>query len=187
MQRIIVENRRKQRSTLEKMYPDAVLIDVTSKGEPLWVKFSPFYPHAGIPVPFSPGITAASVEGIWQGLKVFESQDIDVAKFSITSMQGIKRSTRGNGAIKGHRRGVNGTELLSYRDARYQIYLPAYQWILVHCLSDELAQLEAIAANRTLVLLDYETNADLDNLEKPLSHAALIQRYLQHHSLLMEP
>ena len=30
-----------------------------------------------------------------------------------------------------------------------------------------------------VVLLDYETNADIENLAKPLSHAALVARYLE--------
>jgi hypothetical protein len=29
-----------------------------------------------------------------------------------------------------------------------------------------------------VVLLDYETNTDLDDLSRPLSHAALVVRYL---------
>lgn len=31
-----------------------------------------------IPIPFSPNYTGASVEGIWQGLKVFVDEDIDI-------------------------------------------------------------------------------------------------------------
>ena len=42
-------------------------------------KLSPFYPHGGIPVPFSEGVTATCVEAVWQGLKVFESAE-DVYK-----------------------------------------------------------------------------------------------------------
>ena len=57
------------------------------------VRFSPFFPHGSIPVPFSPGVTGQSVEGIWQGLKVFESEDIDLQKFEITNMKSIKRSS----------------------------------------------------------------------------------------------
>ena len=34
-------------------------------------------------------------------------------------------------------------------------------------------------ASRALVLLDYETNADVEDLSAPLSHAALVARYLE--------
>lgn len=42
----------------------------------------------------SPGLTAQSVEGVWQGLKVFESEDIDTSKLAVANMKGIKRSVR---------------------------------------------------------------------------------------------
>jgi hypothetical protein len=176
MMSIYVDSRRKNDATLRKLYPDALLLDVTSKGTMPWVKFSPFYPHGGIPVPFSPDVTAQSVEGIWQGLKVFDTADVDMSKFAITTMKNLKRTVR---TPKGHRRGVNGTTLLSYRDARYQIYLPCYKWMLDNCLQDEIAELRQLAETQNIVLLDYETNTDIDNLSKPLSHAGLIKRYLE--------
>lgn len=78
---IIIESKRKKRETLLWKYPDAILADVTSKATDDLVKLSPFYPHGGIPVPFSEGMTATCVEAVWQGLKVFETADVDVAMF----------------------------------------------------------------------------------------------------------
>jgi hypothetical protein len=179
MSGIIVESRRKKETTLLNQYPDSVLVDVTSRGEEPWLKFSPFYPHGNIPVPFSPGVTAQSVEGIWQGLKVFETADIDASKFEITGMKGLKRTVRKFGAVKGHRRGVNGDTLLTYLEARYQIYLPGYHWVLQNCLQIEIEQLRDLRQEHPVVLLDYEINTDIENLERPLSHAALIKRYLE--------
>lgn len=176
---IYFDSRRKKLSTLEKNYPGAIFLDVTSKGEIPWLKFSPFYPHGGIPIPFSPQDTATSVEGIWQGLKVFEKEDIDPRKFAITDMKGIKRSVRKNGQVLGHRMGIRGAHLLNYLDARQKIYLPSYLFTLEKYLSSELAQIQALAEKSPLVLLDYETNGDIYNLEKPLSHASLIVAYLQ--------
>jgi hypothetical protein len=175
---IVVGNKRLHPGSLSKRYPGALVLDVTSKGEPPWVKFSPFYPHGDIPVPLSPGYVACSVEGIWQGLKVFASVDIDLEKFGVTSMRGLKRTVAAFGPVEGHRAGVNGTTLLSYAAARRQIYLPAYKWTLDHKLQSELNQLRAASATRQVVLLDFETNDEIDNLAKPLSHAALIVRYL---------
>ena len=175
---IIVESKRRKHENLQRAYPNAAIIDVTSKGEIPWLKFSPFYPHGQIPVPFSPGIYAVSVEGIWQGLKVFEQSNIDTSKFSVTDMQGIKRSTHANGPILGHRAGVTGKALLSYREARYLIYLPSYKWVLDHKLQTELNALRQLAIAQTVILLDYETNSDVENLTLPLSHAALIVKYL---------
>lgn len=175
---IFVESRRKKEENLLKHYPGAVILDVTSKGENPWVKFSPFYPHGNIPVPFSPGVTAQSVEGIWQGLKVFESVGIDTGKFQITSMKGLKRTVRKFGSVKGHRQGIHGDILLTYLDARYQIYLPVYRWVLDNCLQKEVEQLRMLSQEKTILLLDYETNTDIENLDKPLSHAGLIKPHI---------
>lgn len=57
--------------------------------------------------------------------------------------------------------------------------LPTYRWVLDNCLQDELEQLREIAVEWTVVLLDYQTNGDLDDLSTPLSHAALVKRYLE--------
>ena len=91
---VIVENRRKKTEYLLNRYPGAILVDVTSKATDGLVKLSPFYPHGDIPVPFSEGYTASCVEGIWQGLKVFEHCDVDTSLFSNTTMKGLKRTVR---------------------------------------------------------------------------------------------
>lgn len=174
---ILVQSRRASLERIRQRYPEAVIFDVTSQGPSPWLRFSPFYPHGNIPVPFSPGQVSASVEGIWQGLKVFERADVDPSRFAITNMKNLKRTVRTYGNVLGHRQGINGERLLSYAEARKNIYLPTYLWVLTNCLQDLLAQLRE--QQQTVVLLDYETNCDLDNLSSPLSHAGLIKRYLE--------
>ena len=93
---IVIESKRRKRENILKKYPDAVIADVTSQATDGLVKLSPFYPHGGIPVPFSEGYTAMCVEGIWQGLKVFESADVDVNMFANGTMKNIKRTVRQN-------------------------------------------------------------------------------------------
>ena len=68
---IQIESKRKKRENILKKYPSAIIADVTSHAEDDLIKLSPFYPHGGIPVPFSEGVTATCVEAVWQGLKVF--------------------------------------------------------------------------------------------------------------------
>jgi O-acetyl-ADP-ribose deacetylase (regulator of RNase III) len=63
---IIVESRRKKWATIKKAWPGALILDVTSKGEKPWERFSPFYSHGGIPVPKSPGTLDRLGEGVWQ-------------------------------------------------------------------------------------------------------------------------
>lgn len=179
MNTITIQSRRKKLATIEALYPGAVIIDVTSKGSLPFVRFSPFYPHGDIPIPGSPEVFAQSVEGLWQGLKVFERDDFDPAKWAITSMSGIKRSGKSRGAVLGHRFGIGSNVLLGYRDARHQIYLPAYKWVLENRLNEQVQQLRMIAASQPLVLLDYETNDNVENLSSPMSHAALVKYFLE--------
>lgn len=176
---IIVENKKKKKEEIEKKYPGAEIIDVTSKSEDDFVKLSPFYPHYGIPVPFSGQWTAACVEDIWQGLKVFESSDIDIDLLKNDSMKNIKRTVRSFGKMLGHRKGVRGKELLSYIDARKEIYLPAYKWMLEHRVVRLMKELIKLSKKNDVVLLDYNTNCDVEDLKKPLSHAGLIKAYIE--------
>jgi putative addiction module component (TIGR02574 family) len=176
---IQVESRRAKPATVQQKRPDAAIIDVTSKGEEPWVRFSPFFPHGGIPIPNSPEQFASSVEGLWQGLKVFENEDIDPSKWAIANMSGINRARKKRGAVRGHRFGVGSDVLLKYRDARFRIYRPAYNWVLENRLVPQIESLRKMLQTQSLVLLDYETNADVEDSTKPFSHAALIKLHLE--------
>ena len=176
---IIIESKRKKPETIQRKYPNAILADVTSSAKDGLVKLSPFYPHNGIPVPFSEGYTATCVEAIWQGLKVFESCDVDVEMFKNDTMKNIKRTVRRFGRPLGHRKGVDGTELLGYIEARKQIYIPTYKWVLENKVASIIERLREASKTKTIVLLDYDTNDDVENAKKPLSHASLIKAYVE--------
>jgi hypothetical protein len=172
---ILIENRRKNISGLKERYKDYIILDLTSKSEEKWIRFSPFYPHGNIPVPFSDGYFSETVEGIWQGLKVFEDEKIDISKFTIKNLKGLKRTTRKHGRIIGHQKGVKSTELLNYLDAKKFIYLPSYKWILDNKLKNEINDLKEF---KKIVFLDYNVNLEIFNY-KPLSHANLVKTYLE--------
>lgn len=177
---IIIESKRKKQATILKKYPGAILADVTSGATNEGLrKLSPFYPHGGIPVPFSEGYTATCVEAIWQGLKVFEGSDVDTSLFQNDTMKGLKRTVRRFGKPLGHRKGVNGSELLGYIEARKQIYIPTYKWVLENKVAGIIERLREASKTKTIVLLDYDTNADVENAKKPLSHASLIKAYAE--------
>ena len=166
----------RRRTTLHRDFADALILDVTSKAPEPWIRLSPFYPHGDIPVPGHPGRTSQSVEAVWQALKVFVSEQEDFAKLEITTMKGIKRTARRLGLPLGHR--LNG-RLLGYEEARRLLYLPTYRWMLDHRASDLVAELRELSNDRTVVLLDYTTNADVADLSTPLSHAALVAQRVQ--------
>ena len=176
---IIIESKRKKPATIYKKYPGAILADVTSQAETRLKELSPFFPHYDIPVPFSDDYTATCVEAIWQGLKVFEGSDVDVEMFKNDTMKNIKRTVRRFGKPLGHRKGVNGSELLGYIEARKQIYIPTYKWVLENKVAGIIERLREASKTKTIVLLDYDTNSDVENAKKPLSHASLIKAYVE--------
>ena len=176
---IIVESKRKKIDNILKKYPNAIIADVTSKAKDGLVKLSPFYPHGGIPIPFSDGMTATCVEAVWQGLKVFEGADVDVEMFKNDTMKNVKRTVRKYGKPLGHRKGVSGEELLGYIEARKQIYIPTYRWMLEHKTIEIIERLREASKTKTIVLLDYNTCCDVDDPKKPLSHAFLVKAYAE--------
>ncbi|MFK7050540.1 hypothetical protein FLACOL_00242 [Flavobacterium columnare] len=176
--KIIVESKRKKIETLITKYPNFEIIDLTSKSQNPWVKFSPFYPLGNIPIPFSENLFSKSVEGIWQGLKVFEKFDIDPTKFNIENMKNIKRTVRKYGKIKGHRKGINAKDILNYSDSKKMIYLPSYKWVLDNKLRNEITEIKKILTDKSILLLDYETSEDIFS-SKPISHAFLVKLYLE--------
>lgn len=176
---IIIESKRKKQDTLLKKYSNAIIADVTSHAKDSLVKLSPFFPHGGIPVPFSDNMTAECVEAIWQGLKVFESADVDVSMFQNGTMKNIKRTVRKFGKPLGHRKGVNGMELLGYIEARKLIYIPTYKWVLENKVQNIIERLREASQTKDIVLLDYNTNCDVDDPKQPLSHAFLVKAYVE--------
>ncbi|MBD5355444.1 MAG: hypothetical protein HDR88_00315 [Bacteroides sp.] len=176
---IIIESKRKKIENILKKYSEAIIADVTSNAKDGLVKLSPFYPHGSIPVPFSEGMTAECVEGIWQGLKVFENEGIDINMFQNSTMRNIKRTVRTHGKVLGHQKGVNNPEILGYVEAKHHIYIPTYKWVLENKVVNIIERLENASKDKTIVLLDYNTCCDVDSPTKPLSHAYLIKAYVE--------
>lgn len=175
---IYIASKRSKVENIQKKYPNAIICDVTSMSDNSLVKLSPFYPHGNIPVPFSEGFYGASVEGIWQGLKVFENEDVDLAIMSNTSMKGLKRTCRTHGRVLGHRKGINGTEILDYITAKHNIYIPTYKWVLENKVAVIISKMREVVSKQDIVLLDYNTSENVLDDTKPISHAYLIKAYL---------
>lgn len=178
---IYIENKKRKLENIQKQYPKADILDITSTTEKRYAQLlSPFYPHGGIPIPFTPGMTAVSVEGIWQGLKVFEYEDISIETLQNKTMKNLKRTVRKYGTPKGHRKGVYGTELLDYFSARMLIYIPSYKWVLDNIpeVQNVVNRIKMRAKDNDIVLLDYNTNTDFRDISKPISHAGLLKAYI---------
>jgi hypothetical protein len=179
---IYIENKKRKLEKIQEQYPNADILDITSTSETQYAKLlSPFYPHGNIPIPFTPGVYATCVEAIWQGLKVFQTADIDVEIFKNDTMKGLKRTVRRFGLPLGHRKGVYGKELLNYFDARMQIYLPTYKWVLenVPSVRNIISRIAERAKTHDIVFLDYNTNIEFRDITSPLSHAGLVKLYIE--------
>ena len=179
---IYIENKRRKPENILKKYPGAVIIDVTSKATDEYRQLSPFYPIGGIPVPGMENMKALCVEGIWQGLKVFENYNWDRSYFNISD-RNIKRTVRRFGRVKGH---FYKGELLNYIEARKKIYLPAYRYVLEERLSNLIDKLRTIAKSKPLILLDYTTNSSMLDPRKPLAHAAVIRSAILNDYTILE-
>jgi hypothetical protein len=88
-------------------------------------------------------------------------------------MKNIKRT---GSHVIGHK---YGDEIIDYITARKKIYIPSYFYILENYLQDDLNEL---IKHKKLILLDYDTNDNIENTSKPLSHASIIRDYLQSYS-----
>ena len=180
---IIVANKKRSIEKILAEYPEAIILDVTSSSPYKAAQIlSPFYPHGGIPIPGdSHELTATCVEGIWQGLKVFEHSGIDIECFRNTSMKGIKRTVRRFGRPLGHQYGVYSSKLLSYNEAKSLIYLPSYKYVLENIpdVQHSIKRIAEAAKDKTVILLDYNVNPDNADSSKPLSHAELIKMFIE--------
>ena len=181
-------------SRTKKLPLQGVVVDVTSYADTAYEKFSPFFPHKDeddgrpllLQVPcMPPGTPTLSVEGAWQGLKVFEKQGPCFEHFFHIGAKDMKRNaSKKRGAIKGHHATGCEERLLDYITARKRIYIQLYNQLLdlpgVQILLEELYEKHL---SMDIVLLDCQTNCDIDN-PKPLAHAALIKARL--HQMFQE-
>ena len=172
---IYIENKKRKLERIQAEYPTAQILDITStaprhSGQIL----SPFYPHDNIPIPFTDGLKATCVEAAWQGLKVFET-------FRNNTQKDIKRTIRKYGKMLGHAKGAYSKELLGYFEARMQIYLPTYKWVLENVpeVVHVIARIKEYSQENDVVLLDYNTNIEFRDISKPLSHAGLVKLYIE--------
>ncbi len=128
-------------------------------------EFSPFVPYGKIPIPKKQGCLSDSVEGIWQGLKLIQGK-IDESYFS---GKGRKRY----GKTDGH---LYGNKIIGYKEARKKIYIPSYEFMFYHCVSQEMIQ-EILAYARSGIkqfFFDVDDVSDPGDTSGPLAHSAVL-------------
>lgn len=147
----------------------SAVFDVSSYADPPYRLLSPMWVHGGIPVPGTAGTVSDTVEGVWQGLKVIRGKTAP----RFFHGPGAKRG----GKPSGHR---FGAKLLGIVEARRKIYIPAYEWMLDHCISRDLFEPFTMAAFAGVPQFfhDLADNGDINDSSQPLAHAAVLVQYL---------
>ena len=114
--------------------------------------FSPLYPHGNIPVPGKRDVFSQTVEGIWQGLKVFEGNVSTERMFEATDIEDFKEINDIFGKFKFK---YNNVIIENDENARTLIYDTAYNWVLENKLKNECKTLKAF--NKIILIVDNQT------------------------------
>jgi hypothetical protein len=148
---------------------DALVVDVSSRGPEPFCQLSPFQPYGGIPVPGMPGTTSDSVEGVWQGLKVFDGR--------IAPQYFSGRGRKRNGVPEGHRLGERLLDLVA---ARRSIYLPTYRWMLEQRAQPAVIQgfLDRAQLDIPQYVHDLGNIGSVEDRSGPLAHASVLADWL---------
>ena len=181
---IYIANRKRKKEGLTEEFGDAFYLDVTySSSDELLRTLSPMFPHGNVPVPFSNRkLVAKSLEGIWQGLKVFSKEGADFSWFNKYGDSKIKRveSPRGRGQILGHQRGIYVNEpLLTLIEARSYIYGPVYKWILNNNCQQAIDYIRKCLEQKDVVFLEAGNQSNIRDIYTPLVHSELLRLFIQ--------
>jgi hypothetical protein len=65
------------------------------------------------------------------------------------------------------------------KGAKNVVDVPTYYWMLENKATEEIEKLCNIVLSNDIVFLDFDTNSDIENLNKPLSHASLIKKFIE--------
>lgn len=145
-----------------------LLINLTRDStDEVYRQFHPSYPHGDVPFPEFPGYTAQSVEGIWEGLKMFITTGIDPSRFECTDPNKLSRTEAYYGTYIGHRYGSN--IVLTEEEAFEKIYKPLYSWQILVKMKKEFEILKNLYTTRQMVWI-------VDNIYD--EHILLLMSYL---------
>eukprot|EP00026_Physarum_polycephalum_P006475 Phypoly_transcript_06518.p1 GENE.Phypoly_transcript_06518~~Phypoly_transcript_06518.p1 ORF type:complete len:309 (+),score=60.31 Phypoly_transcript_06518:763-1689(+) len=144
-------------------------------------RFSTRFPHMHVPIPFMPeNRVGSTVEGIWQGLQVYENEDTDGDYMIATKPRDLVRKAKGE--FKGWRKGLRGTGLLSLVDARKQILIPTYKHVLEKNLKKEVQQIQEKREREGKVIVVVgeggEVGWDVEDEKVPFGAAGILKLHL---------
>lgn len=186
--RIVIESRKTTSDEeLRQMYgEDALIAHISTDNTAHFRALHPTFPHGKIPIPGADATAehrhAASVEGLYEGMKVFSNATISYASMENTDMRNIKRyQSASKGQFQGYKEALNSNVLLNELQARQKLYLPAYKFVLDGAAHSYLEPLmDALAQGKKVVLVDSKKQQHkISDEQHPISYALLIALYLK--------
>lgn len=132
---------------------------VSTNGEKYICPLSPYYQHGRIPIPFSQSVCGKSVFDVWNILRVDDNS---------SSNQLIR-----------FRKGVGSNEYWDLVEARCNILIPVYCWMLENKVFEHIEYLRKVSATSRIVIFDKSTCCDIYNSNTPLAVSYLLKSYIE--------
>lgn len=151
---------------------NVIAIDVSAKAPDGWGVLAASFDHGDLRVPGHPNAVARTVDGVWEALKRFQAEGEDLALLESPKPR-KRRATEATGALLGHV--YDGKVIDEEAEARRQIYLPAYHWMVKNApaAKAKFEELLELARTNTVHLYDGTENGNIYD-PRALSHAALL-------------
>lgn len=160
----------KNAEIIRKIFPDAVVLDVTEDG--LMGKFDPGFPVGRIKVPGMEGEMGLSLRGIWEGLKVFSKKDmVDRRWWRDENKLGKERYYKSYGELLGIR---IGDEVMDLERGK-EFFEEMYEGMVRERFGGDMEVIRKESMKRPVVLLDY---GDGDE-RKWIDHAEILKRVIE--------
>jgi len=158
------------------------IIDVSKTStDTNWRQLNYSWPHSFIPFPYNRKDRAnygLSVKGIWESLKVFENEGVDIVLCTQATMtKRIPNETRGS--FLGWQAGIFGTRILQSEEAAKKILFPTYRFMLEHNCQSQIMELQNMyQSGQPILLIDTATNEEIAE-KSEVSSAWLLKMYLE--------
>lgn len=153
---------------VKKMWPDAIVLDVTMGGG--MEKLDPSFRMEKIRIPGFRIKKSLSISGVWEGLKIFEKKrEIDESYFNNEKKLGKNRCCKSYGKLIGIK---VGDDILDVEKGIEEVFVKKYKEVIKYRYSVIIEGLKREMKKRTIVLLDY------DEERYPVSHAELLKEMI---------
>lgn len=165
----VSENYEENVKAARKIFPRALVFDVTAVGA--MKKLDPGCPVGRVEIPGRERMKALSLQGVWEGLKVFKKNDeIDEKWMTDERKIGRKRGFKNWGEMIGIR--VNG-ELMREEEGR-KMMREIYEKMIRERFGRILDGIRREAERKTVVLLDYKE----ENKDRVFNHTEVLKEML---------